>query len=93
VFYRVKCRLLDFWLHCNWIVANKFVVNLKHINIISSTVPDMDVSEEIIARRATEVEAIYNLAKTLNTGLDRRVLAILLELVELGVHPESLVDG
>jgi hypothetical protein len=53
----------------------------------------MDVSEEIIARRATEVEAIYNLAKTLNTGLDRRVLAILLELVELGVHPESLVDG
>lgn len=52
-----------------------------------------EISEEIIVRRGTEVEALYSLAKTLNTGLDRRVLAILLELVELGVHPESLVDG
>lgn len=53
----------------------------------------MKVSDEIIEVKGSEVEAVYGLAKLLNTGLDRRVLAILLELLECGVHPDSLVDG
>lgn len=53
----------------------------------------MKAAEEILEVRGSEVEALYGLAKILNTGLDRRVLALLLDLVELGVHPESLVDG
>ena len=53
----------------------------------------MKISDEILEVRGSEVEAVYGLAKLLNTGLDRRVLAILLELIELGVHPDSLVDG
>jgi hypothetical protein len=52
-----------------------------------------EVSEEIISRRSSEIEALYSLARTLNTGLDRRALALLLELLEIGVHPDSLVDG
>lgn len=53
----------------------------------------MRVSDEIIEEKGSEVEALYGLAKLLNTGLDRRVLALLLELLECGVHPDSLVDG
>ena len=40
-----------------------------------------------------EIELIYSLSKTLNTGLDRRVVKILIDLLELGIQPESLVDG
>jgi hypothetical protein len=52
-----------------------------------------EVSEEIISRRGSEIEALYNLARTLNTGLDRRALALLLELLEIGIQPDSIVDG
>ena len=53
----------------------------------------MDISDEIITKRGSEVEALYNLSRTLNAGLNRRSLAILLELMEEGINPESLVDG
>ena len=44
-------------------------------------------------RRKSDIEAMYGISKTLNTNLDRRSIAILLELLELGIHPESLADG
>lgn len=53
----------------------------------------MEISEAVIARSGAEVEALYHLSKTLNTGLDRRAIAIVLELIEMGVNPESIVDG
>lgn len=53
----------------------------------------MKISDELVEKRAGEIEALYNLSRLMNTGLDRRVLSILLELLELGVHPDSLVDG
>ena len=53
----------------------------------------MKISEEILETRGTEVENFYALSQLMNTGLDRRVISILLELLELGVHPDSLVSG
>ena len=53
----------------------------------------MKISDQILEVRGSEVESLYNLSKIMNTGLDRRVISILLELLELGVHPDSLVDG
>lgn len=53
----------------------------------------MKISDEVMDKRAGEVESLYHLSSLMNTGLDRRVISILLELLELGVHPDSLVDG
>lgn len=53
----------------------------------------MKISDEIIEKRAGEVESLYRLSRIMNTGLNRRVISILLELLELGIHPDSLVDG
>ncbi len=53
----------------------------------------MKISDQILEVRGSEVESLYNLSKIMNTGLDRRIISILLELLELGVHPDSLVDG
>jgi mitotic-spindle organizing protein 1 len=39
-----------------------------------------------------EIDALFNLSQILECGLDRRTLAVILELMEAGVHPESLVD-
>ena len=46
-----------------------------------------------LENRKTEVEAVHSLAKFLSTGLDRRVIAILMEFIDMGVNPESLADG
>jgi hypothetical protein len=43
--------------------------------------------------RKTEIELMYSISKILNTNLDRRVLAIVLQLIEMGIHPESIADG
>ncbi len=39
-----------------------------------------------------EIDALFNLSQLLQCNLDRRTLATILELMEAGVHPESLVD-
>jgi hypothetical protein len=50
-------------------------------------------SVDVILRdRATEVDAIHALASTLQCNLDRRTVAVLVELLERGVHPEALAD-
>ena len=42
--------------------------------------------------RGLEIDSLFQISESLGTGLDRRVLAILLSLIENGVHPESLAD-
>ena len=42
--------------------------------------------------RHSEIEPLFAIANTLQTGLNRRQLVILLELIEAGVHPEALAD-
>lgn len=51
------------------------------------------LSQDICDTRGTEIECLNSLSTTLQTGLSKRAIAILLELIESGVHPESLVDG
>lgn len=48
---------------------------------------------ETLRNRGTEVEVMHQLSSIVNAGLDRRVLAIVLELIEHGVHPESIADS
>jgi hypothetical protein len=40
-----------------------------------------------------KIESLYTMANVLNTGLDRRMIPVLLELLECGIHPESLAEG
>jgi mitotic-spindle organizing protein 1 len=48
--------------------------------------------EETLEKRGHEVDAIYQLAQLVNTGLDRKIIAIAMELIEYGVNPESIAD-
>ena len=45
-----------------------------------------------MSRDGEEIDALANLSIILESGLDRRTLLVILELMEAGVHPESLVD-
>ena len=47
----------------------------------------------IIETRGQEIESLHIISSMLNTGLDRRQVAVIVEMLELGVHPESLVEG
>jgi hypothetical protein len=47
----------------------------------------------ILDSRGQEVESLFQISQILDTGLDRRVLALLLDLIETGVHPEALAGG
>lgn len=38
------------------------------------------------------LETLVDLSKLLNTGLDKESLLILVRLIELGVHPETLSE-
>ena len=49
--------------------------------------------DDILEIRKNEVEAMFQISSTLDTGLDKRTIAILLELIECGIHPEALADG
>jgi len=42
--------------------------------------------------RNEELEALSGISQSLQCGLDRRTLLVLLQLVEQGVHPEALAD-
>lgn len=49
-------------------------------------------AQVILDSRGQEVEALFQLSQVLDTGLDRRALALLLDLIETGVHPEALAE-
>jgi Mitotic-spindle organizing gamma-tubulin ring associated len=43
--------------------------------------------------QAKEIDALNSISEILQTGLNKRTLAVLVDLVESGIDPESLVDG
>ena len=49
-------------------------------------------AQVILDSRGQEVEALFQISQVLDTGLDRRAIAILLDLIENSVHPEALAD-
>ena len=49
-------------------------------------------AEDVLKTRGSEIEALFGMSNILQCGLDRRTLAVLLQLVEAGVHPEALAD-
>ena len=42
--------------------------------------------------RGQEIDSLFQISESIGTGLDKRTLAILLNLIEHGVHPEALAD-
>ena len=46
-----------------------------------------------ISNRVKESEALSSISDILQTGLNKRALVILRDLIESGIEPESLVDG
>ena len=59
----------------------------------TSSIPPSTFVQHLLDSRSSEIESIYRIASTLNTGLDKKVVAVLLDLIEQGVHPESLADS
>lgn len=49
--------------------------------------------QETLEKRGAEVDAIYELSKIVDAGLDRKVIELIMELIEFGVNPESLADS
>ena len=47
----------------------------------------VDVSE------SKEIDALYSLSEILQTGLNKRTITIIADLIQSGIEPESLVDG
>ena len=45
------------------------------------------------SNRVKESEALSSISDILQTGLNKRILAVLRELIESGVEPDSLLDG
>ena len=52
----------------------------------------MEFDNEIQFRKI-QIESLSQISNILCTGLSRETLEILAELIECGVHPESLTDG
>ena len=49
-------------------------------------------AEDVLETRGSEIEALFGMSNILQCGLDKRTLAVLLQLIEAGVHPEALAD-
>ncbi len=63
------------------------------IRAMEETDGENKIYEAMLIKRGKEIETVHSIATILNTGLNRKVLAILLELIESGVDSESLADG
>ena len=49
--------------------------------------------QRIMDSRKSEIEVMHSLSSIVGTNLDRKTVAILLQLLEQGFHPESLADS
>jgi len=47
----------------------------------------------MLETRGSEVELLYNISKILSTGIDRKAIAVIIELIEMGIDAESIADG
>lgn len=54
---------------------------------------DSTAMETADETRNREIEMIHKVSLTLNCDLDRRTVAICVELFEYGIDPESIADG
>jgi len=50
------------------------------------------MDNKILENRGDEVDAIYKLSTLLQTGLNKRTVALLIQLIENGYDPEALGD-
>ena len=44
-------------------------------------------------KKDQENELLHAITSLFNTGLDRNAVAVLTDLLQFGIHPESLADG
>jgi len=50
------------------------------------------MDNKILENRGDEVDSIHKLSTLLQTGLNKRTIALLIQLIENGYDPESLGD-
>jgi Mitotic-spindle organizing gamma-tubulin ring associated len=54
---------------------------------------NQSTSKKEESSKEKESDAIHSISDIMQTGLNKRTIAVLTELIELGIEPESLVDG
>ena len=54
---------------------------------------NQSTSKKEESNKEKESDAIHSISEILQTGLNKRTIAVLTDLIELGIEPESLVDG
>ena len=45
------------------------------------------------ASETREIDALHSISEILQTGLNKRTITIIADLIKSGIEPESLVDG
>jgi hypothetical protein len=53
----------------------------------------MNSNNKTLENKLLEHEMFHEIASLLNTGLDRRTISIILELLDNDIHPEALADS
>ena len=48
--------------------------------------------DNLLKSRGNDVEGLHKLSSLLQTGLDRRMIACIIELIECGIDPDSISD-
>eukprot|EP00981_Chlorochromonas_danica_P013352 scaffold6243_cov180-Ochromonas_danica.AAC.2 len=59
----------------------------------TSTADSGSVVNDILEKRGPEVENMYTMSQLVKAGLDRRALAVVLDLIENGIDAESIAQG
>ncbi len=49
--------------------------------------------EQTFQNRGAEIESLYKLSEKLHAGLDKEIIAIVMELIEAGIDAESIAAG
>jgi hypothetical protein len=52
----------------------------------------LDINQ-LLHQRGYEIENFYRLSELVNAGLGKEVIAIVIDLIEKGIHPESIAEG
>lgn len=74
-------------------LALRYFVRWVVESCLSQAFFDAIMLQETLEKRGHEVDAIYQLSTLVNAGLDRKIVAVVMELIEYGVNPESIADG
>jgi hypothetical protein len=49
--------------------------------------------DRLLQQRGDEVENFYRLTELVNAGLSKEIIAVVIDLIEKGVNPESIATG